>query len=176
MGSRQRAGGMIVFGKLARVQPITARQCHRLPICFLTSDLTNKKQEQELWLWDELACLIEGTVRGPPGLQNYVDNVIFFDKNDVVLEISDIDVWILGDIIFQTFEYHPRDRSLCIEGQANITALFSGCKYVDSIHLRSQKMRKSIKGRPNTALLFSDQSVTNSVWPLLMDIAMFPFI
>ena len=85
-------------------------------------------------------------------------------------------LWSLGDIIFQTSEYHPCDRSLCIEGQANITALFSGCKYVDSIHLRSQKMRKSIKGRPNTALLFSDQSVTNSVWPLLMDIAMFPFI
>ena len=25
--------------------PPGCRQCHRLPICFLTSDLTNKKQE-----------------------------------------------------------------------------------------------------------------------------------
>ena len=27
---------------------IEGRQCHRLPICFLTSDLRNQKQEQEL--------------------------------------------------------------------------------------------------------------------------------
>ena len=42
---------------------IQTRQCHRLPICLFTSDLTirfcNQKQDpKELWLWDELACLI----------------------------------------------------------------------------------------------------------------------
>ena len=48
-----------------KVWPIFSRQCHRLPICFLTSDLTNDNQKwqsetrtKELWLWDELACLI----------------------------------------------------------------------------------------------------------------------
>ena len=39
-----------------------SRKCHRLPICFLTSDFTNSESEsetrtKELWLWDELACL-----------------------------------------------------------------------------------------------------------------------
>ena len=40
---------------------ILIRQCHRLPICFFHFwfDKYNQKQElKELWLWDELACLL----------------------------------------------------------------------------------------------------------------------
>ena len=38
---------------------------------------------------------------------NFLD--IIFERGDIILDFLDINVWILGDIIFQTSEYHPWD-------------------------------------------------------------------
>ena len=76
------------------------RQCHRLPICFLTSDLTKSKtRTKELWLWDELACLMcvyritscsglniskSGSKLARGSFANFSFNLLVFTKFDLI--------------------------------------------------------------------------------------------
>ena len=66
-----------------------SRQCHRLPICFLTSDFTilqSETRSKELWLWDELAWLSKR-----PSLMNQKNVLSSRKRQRVIWAVSDLD-------------------------------------------------------------------------------------
>ena len=93
----------IVWGFL-RIAASGIRQWHSLRICFLASDLTNSQSEtrsKEIWLWDELVCLLQYSWKACPGFFGLSRSV------SVCLSLSWMfNVWIL-EVIFPDPEgYH----------------------------------------------------------------------